>query len=183
LFDGIHQTIRPEWLVEHRLKALLTRFHDRVRRVPAKAGHQDNGYVGLYFAQTLERLVAVKVWKPDIDQGGGVRRLPHEGDRLVSVTGRFHARPLTAEQVMRRPADGLVGVDDQDAVARQSRRRDGAALLRLGYDRGSSLVNQAANFSRPVEQVSQARDDVFIVAGISIQDGGRIGDDVVKWQR
>ena len=44
------------------------------------------------------------------------------------------------------------------------------------------LVNQAANLAGPVEQMAEPRDDVFVVARVSVQDRGRIGDDVVQGQ-
>ena len=75
LFDGLHQAVRPEWLVEDGLKALLACLHDRVRGVPAEAGHQDDRHVGLDFAESLEGLVAVQIRQADIDQGGRIGSL------------------------------------------------------------------------------------------------------------
>ena len=65
LLDGLHQAIGPERLVEHGLKPFLPRLHDGMGRVPAEAGHEDDGHVGLDFTQPFERLVAV-----EIRQGG-----------------------------------------------------------------------------------------------------------------
>ena len=154
-----------------------------MRRVPAKAGHQDDRDVGLDFAESLECFVAVEVGQADIDQGRRVRGLPHQRDRLVGVAGRFDAGPLAAEQVVSRPADRLVGIDDQQPRSAQPRGGHGLALLGLGHDRRAGLVYQAANFPRPIEQMTQPRDDVFVVARVAVEHGGRIGDDVVQRQR
>ena len=41
-------------------------------------------------------------------------------------------------------------------------------------------MNQTADFSGAVEQMPEPGDDVFVVAGVAVEDGGGVGDDVVE---
>ena len=43
-------------------------------------------------------------------------------------------------------------------------------------------MDDAADLPGPVEQVAQPGDDVFVVAGVAVEHGGRVGDDVVERQ-
>ena len=141
------------------------------------------GTLGLDLAEPPVGLVAVEVGQADVDQGGRVGGLPRQGDRLVGVAGGLDGRPLAAEQVVGRPADRLVGVDDQEPRAGQPGRGGRRRPLRLGGDRRADLLDQAADLPGPVEQVPQPGDDVLVVAGVAVEDGGRVGEDVVQRQR
>ena len=50
----------------------------------------------------------------------------------MGVVGRFDACALAAEQMMGRPANGLVGIDDQQPGAAQPRRGPGRRCLGWG---------------------------------------------------
>ena len=43
-------------------------------------------------------------------------------------------------------------------------------------------MNQAADLPGTVEQMAQPGDDVFVVAGVAVENRGCVGDDVVQRQ-
>ena len=88
--------------------------------IPTEAGHEDDGDVGLDFAQAFECFVAIEIGKANVDERRRIGSLAHESDCFLGVVGGFDTCSLAAEQMMGRLADGLVEIDDKEARAAQA---------------------------------------------------------------
>ncbi len=180
LLHGLHQAVGAKRLVQHRLQTLLACLDDRVRRVVTEPGHEDDRCLGLDLVEPVKDLVTVQVGQPNVYKRRGIRRLAHHGYSLVTIARRLHDGSLNAEQVMSRPAYGLVGIDHQNASSRQPRNRGLRTSPGLGYDRRANLVNDDPDLSGTIKQVAKAGDDVVIMPRVAVQDRRGVGDDVVK---
>src|SRR5262249_34078618 len=75
LLDRFHQSVGAEWFVQHGLKTLPACLDDRVRRIPAEPGHQDDRNAGLNFPKPFVRFEPIEIGKTDIDERRRIGRL------------------------------------------------------------------------------------------------------------
>ena len=83
---------------------------------------------------------------------------------------------------MGRFADGFVGVDHQDGGPGQAELGQGAVPAGFGGEGRADFLDQAADLPGPKQEVAEPGDDVLVVAGVAVEDGGGVVEDVVDRQ-
>ncbi len=78
-------------------------------------GHDEEKGGGLPRLDAFEHLDPLHPGHPDVDEGGGVRVLPQEGEGLLSVLGEVRGEPHPGDGLPENPADALVVVCDEDS--------------------------------------------------------------------
>ncbi len=90
LFDGLHQSVDSERLVENGLQPFLAGFDNRVGRIPTKSGHQDDRYPRLNFAEAAVGLGNHR------GRGGEYRRgPPRTASRLARAIASWASRAVS----------------------------------------------------------------------------------------
>src|ERR1700691_5728890 len=105
---------------------MLPRPDDRMRRIVAKARHEDHGQMLVDLLELIKTVKARHIGEANISEDRVVMKAADHDEGFLGIVGRLYLATVTPQQFVRGTTHPFVGINDEDPLSAQ----EGALLPR-----------------------------------------------------